>query len=340
MTFTKTSQKFGQWSDIRANTVYGLGFSSEAELNKFIEKFQEVKEATRLASAKATSNGTATGATPVTSANASPITARAALPDPAPLLDPPPQAQTCTSPAPAQGSDDSDTSRNSHQRSQSLSGLQPGESPKHQPNENVKPAPVMAATPAASSGETQLKYENDRLKLALAHSSANAKKWEVELATLKSNNLRLTSALQESTANVDEWKRQLHSYKEENQRLKSKYIELEAAKGGTEAAVELRKELATLRLRVEQLEVELKNKDEELKRLSVNKQPHEERCKILQQENAELQAGVSLAQAQLETALEAHESQRRVMDTLNSQFALRIQELAGIHREIATALQS
>lgn len=34
MTFTKTSQKFGQWSDVRANTVYGLGFSSEAELTK------------------------------------------------------------------------------------------------------------------------------------------------------------------------------------------------------------------------------------------------------------------------------------------------------------------
>ena len=40
-------------------------------------------------------------------------------------------------------------------------------------------------------------------------SSANAKKWEVELATLKSNNARLTAALQESTANVEEWKRQL-----------------------------------------------------------------------------------------------------------------------------------
>ncbi|GIZ02040.1 homer protein homolog 1 [Caerostris extrusa] len=36
MTFTKTSQKFGQWSDIRANTVYGLGFGSEPELNKSI----------------------------------------------------------------------------------------------------------------------------------------------------------------------------------------------------------------------------------------------------------------------------------------------------------------
>lgn len=34
MTFTQTSQKFGQWSDVRANTVYGLGFASEAELTK------------------------------------------------------------------------------------------------------------------------------------------------------------------------------------------------------------------------------------------------------------------------------------------------------------------
>jgi len=39
MSFTKTSQKFGQWTDNRANTVYGLGFSSEQELNKvFIDQ--------------------------------------------------------------------------------------------------------------------------------------------------------------------------------------------------------------------------------------------------------------------------------------------------------------
>ena len=70
-------------------------------------------------------------------------------------------------------------------------------------------------------------------------SSSNAKKWEVELSTLKNNNMRLTSALQESTANVDEWKRQLHSYKEENQRLKSKYIGLEAAKGNIKKILDL-----------------------------------------------------------------------------------------------------
>lgn len=57
MSFTQTSQKFGQWSDVRANTVYGLGFSSEAELTKFVEKFQEVKEATKSTLAKSTANG-------------------------------------------------------------------------------------------------------------------------------------------------------------------------------------------------------------------------------------------------------------------------------------------
>ncbi|XP_051004792.1 homer protein homolog 2 [Acomys russatus] len=49
MTFTKTSQKFGQWADSRANTVFGLGFSTEQHLTKFAEKFLEVKEAARLA---------------------------------------------------------------------------------------------------------------------------------------------------------------------------------------------------------------------------------------------------------------------------------------------------
>uniref|UniRef100_A0AAY4BPE5 WH1 domain-containing protein n=1 Tax=Denticeps clupeoides TaxID=299321 RepID=A0AAY4BPE5_9TELE len=52
MTFTKTSQKFGQWADSRANTVYGLGFSSERHLAKFADKFAECKEAARLAKEK------------------------------------------------------------------------------------------------------------------------------------------------------------------------------------------------------------------------------------------------------------------------------------------------
>ena len=74
---------------------------------------------------------------------------------------------------------------------------------------------------------------SDWLSLLFCFSSANAKKWEVELSTLKNNNARLTSALQESTANVEEWKRQLHSYKEDNTKLKMGLIELEAGRGTT-----------------------------------------------------------------------------------------------------------
>lgn len=52
MTFTKTSQKFGQWADTRANTVYGLGFATEQQLHQFTEKFREVKDAARMAREK------------------------------------------------------------------------------------------------------------------------------------------------------------------------------------------------------------------------------------------------------------------------------------------------
>ncbi len=102
-------------------------------------------------------------------------------------------------------------------------------------------------------------------------SSANAKKWEVELATLKNNNARLTNALQESTANVEEWKRQLQAYKDENQRVKTKIVELEAGRGPPitgEGGADLKREVATLRLKIDSLETELRAKDDEIRRLS------------------------------------------------------------------------
>ena len=102
-------------------------------------------------------------------------------------------------------------------------------------------------------------------------SSANAKKWEVELATLKNNNARLTNALQESTANVEEWKRQLQAYKDENQRVKTKLVELEAGRGPPitgEGGADLKREVATLRLKIDSLETELRAKDDEIRRLS------------------------------------------------------------------------
>ncbi|KAI5692833.1 hypothetical protein M8J75_002032 [Diaphorina citri] len=323
MTFTKTSQKFGQWSDIRANTVYGLGFSAESELNKFIAKFQEVKEATCLASSKANSNGGSAGNTVTSSANASPVTVRGSSCQSDCLLEPP------SSITPTYASSDD------HSHSQTA------ESPKHHTPDCNSSAPTANSNSNSTGGGTTAANNAAKPPFCKRREvSANAKKWEIELANLKSNNLRLTSALQESTANVEEWKKQLQAYKEENQKLKTKYIELEATKGVSEAAVELRKELTSVRSKNETLDSELKCRDEEVKKLTNAKHAVEDKCKLLSQENAELQAAISLVQAQLDTLLASQDAQRRIIDTLNHQLAGRVAELATIHREINTALQT
>ncbi|XP_006559185.1 homer protein homolog 2 isoform X3 [Apis laboriosa] len=319
MTFTKTSQKFGQWSDVRANTIYGLGFSSEVELGKFIEKFQEVKEATKLASAKLQSNSSSV--TPATSANVSPITSRSGMPSSEQDLIDPPNSSMINSNVSASNNPNPNANVISTQNSVSLST----ESPQHQGKS------AQLTTQGGQSAEMQLKYENDRLKLALAQSSANAKKWEVELTTLKTNNARLTSALQESTANVDEWKRQLQLYKEDNARIKAKYADLEAGKiaeGNSEA----------LRLRVEALESELRTKNEEIKALTIATKNKD--FVALQKENQELREMLRVVHEQLELALSANKVQKQNLDTLNARLAGYIQDLVTVHREITNTLQS
>lgn len=288
MTFTQTSQKFGQWSDVRANTVYGLGFSSEAELAKFVEKFQEVKEATKNALAKSAANGSSVN-TPITSANTSPVISKSSITsqnDTTDLqndvkIEPPVGQQDPYSFHVPQAKMESPSHKNvvtiSNSNASANSGdlgsavgvptgmsnsVKSGQAPGAGAN-NISGAG--GVVDANLSAEQQLKYENERLKLALAQSSANAKKWEIELATLKNNNLRLTSALQESTANVDEWKRQLHSYKEENQRLKIKFGEIETSTKSEEIAEDLKREITLLKNRIESLEKELKSQDMELK---------------------------------------------------------------------------
>ncbi|CAG7835135.1 unnamed protein product [Allacma fusca] len=338
MSFTKTSQKFGQWSDVRANTVYGLGFPSEAELNKFIEQFQEVKEATRATSKQTgqvpvANGGNVTIPPPAVMTGASPLTPRSQMQGGGGV----PMQSNMQEDPDVLINNSNETNANSllkgivHQRSQSLSGVPPGgtrqdtDSPKHGPGKTDK---------VGQSPETQLKYENERLRLALAQSSMNAKKWEVELSTLKSNNARLTAALQESTANVEEWKKQLQAYKEENQRLKQRTLEAEAARGNADAAAELRKEISLMRDKVDMCQQQLKSKDEEIRTLK------EKGSSGDGSKESELRVTLHQVQAQLEAALGAQDSQKRVLEALNLQLAEKIQDLAGIHKEVNTALQT
>eukprot|EP00041_Stephanoeca_diplocostata_P006821 m.94686 g.94686 ORF g.94686 m.94686 type:complete len:327 (-) comp16560_c0_seq1:24-1004(-) len=122
----------------------------------------------------------------------------------------------------------------------------------------------LSSTPSAKASggdQTQvqeLRYENERLKIALSTSSANAKEWVQELSTLKNNNARLKVALQESAANVNEWKEQLTAWKEESTRLKARNKELEAAAGNghaTNAELDAKTaECEELKARIAQLE--------------------------------------------------------------------------------------
>nr|XP_058913326.1 homer protein homolog 2 isoform X1 [Kogia breviceps]XP_058913327.1 homer protein homolog 2 isoform X1 [Kogia breviceps]XP_058913328.1 homer protein homolog 2 isoform X1 [Kogia breviceps] len=192
MTFTKTSQKFGQWADSRANTVFGLGFSSEQQLTKFAEKFQEVKEAARLARDKS--------------------------------------------------QEKIETSSN-HSQASSINGT-----------DDEKAS-------CAGPANTHLKSENNKLKIALTQSAANVKKWEIELQTLRESNARLTTALQDSAASVEQWKRQFTLCRDENDRLRNKIDELE------EQCSEINREKeknTQLKRRIEELELELREKETEL----------------------------------------------------------------------------
>lgn len=93
-----------------------------------------------------------------------------------------------------------------------------------------------------------------------------------------------------------------------------------------------------MRIRLEQIELELEAKTNECKQLSSFHKSSD--FQSLQKENQELQSTLKLAQSELDVALSTHESQKQILLTLNSQLASRIHELATIHDEITTALQT
>ncbi|XP_072551577.1 homer protein homolog 2 [Salminus brasiliensis] len=207
MTFTKTSQKFGQWADSRANTVFGLGFASEQQLSKFAEKFLEVKEAAKLARDKS-------------------------------------QEKTETSSNHSQESGRETPVQSSNQVS-SMNGTD---------DEKISHTPETTA----------LKTENDRLKTAIEQSNSNAKKYETELQTLRESNARLLDALQEANSSVENWKAQAAACQEENNILKNKIAELEVQ---CKEVNQEKERNAQLTLRVQELETELQDKEQELENL-------------------------------------------------------------------------
>ncbi|XP_074474688.1 homer protein homolog 1 isoform X6 [Sebastes fasciatus] len=229
MTFTKTSQKFGQWADSRANTVYGLGFSSESNLAKFAEKFAEFKEAARLAKEKSQEK------MELTSTPSQELV-------PGDLLSP----MTSES---INGTDD--------ERVTPDTPLTPQHNePRAEPSQNAlvySHRLTVSPSPPSSSNINKhweaelaaLKGNNAKLTAALLESTANVKQWKQQLAAYQEEAERLHKRVTElecvsgQTTVIKSQKTELNQTIEELEyALKAKEEELERLKEEVESANE------------------------------------------------------------------------------------------------------
>uniref|UniRef100_A0AAZ3RZ15 WH1 domain-containing protein n=1 Tax=Oncorhynchus tshawytscha TaxID=74940 RepID=A0AAZ3RZ15_ONCTS len=227
MTFTKTSQKFGQWADSRANTVYGLGFSSENNLLKFAEKFAEFKEAARLAKEKSQEKMELTSTPSQESATG--------------------DLQSPLTPESINGTDDE-------------RGTTP-ETPQYLPEPRAEPSQNQLPFSHSSSSINKhweaelaaLKGNNAKLTAALLESTANVKQWKQQLAAYQEEAERLHTRVTElecvsgQMTVIKSQKTELNQTIEElESALKSKEEELERLKEEVESANEFQTQKESL----------------------------------------------------------------------------------------------
>ncbi|MBN3290118.1 HOME2 protein, partial [Polypterus senegalus] len=302
MTFTKTSQKFGQWADSRANTVFGLGFSSEQQLAKFAEKFQEVKEAAKLARDKSqekietSSNHSQESGRETPSTQASSINgtddekASHGGPVDAHLKGDNDRLKTSLTQGHCNTESDvvwfivgmfchftykeqhavacylwargvavaqihqqlaalffckeslsssrmactniSDEERSGHPSTSTTADDTEHAGDVALPNRSVNVGRnVVITSKTMSENDVQNRKSNNGNHFLFPPifggmknhgGSANTKKWETELQTLRESNARLIDALQESATNVEQWKKQLEECKDESDQLRKK----------------------------------------------------------------------------------------------------------------------
>ncbi|CAK6963573.1 homer protein homolog 1-like [Scomber scombrus] len=233
MSFTKTSQKFGQWADSRANTVYGLGFSSESQLAKFSEKFNEFKEAARLAKEKSQEKMELTS-TPSQESAAGDV-------------------QSPLTPESINGTDDERVTPDTPQ---------PPE-PRAEPSQNALPFSHSSSN-INKHWEAELaalKGNNAKLTAALLESTANVKQWKQQLAAYQDEAERLHKRVTElecvsgQTTVIKSQKTELNQTIEELEfALKAKEEELEQLKEEVESANEFQSQKETLAQKLEDTE--------------------------------------------------------------------------------------
>lgn len=124
----------------------------------------------------------------------------------------------------------------------------------------------------------ELRYENDRLKVALAQSCCNVKVWERELTCLHETNHRLRGAIEESMVNVEKWNKQLRCLSQENNLLKTKVMDISIH--NHESCIS--RKLKDVGCRIYNAENVLKSRDREIGRLKgmMERYTSVEECKM------------------------------------------------------------
>ncbi|KAK3570910.1 hypothetical protein QTP86_029449, partial [Hemibagrus guttatus] len=197
MAFTKTSQKFGQWADSRANTVFGLGFATEQQLSKFAEKFQEVKDAAKMAREKSQEKTDATS-------NHSHVRTYWECVSPAATLRCPIQASSMN------GTDDDKISHT------------PDNTLLMSDNNRVKTA-VEQSTNQYEPELQALKESNTRLTEALQEANSSVEKWKAHTTACQEENVILKNKISDLEAVCKE----VNQEKERNIQLNNQVQKLE-----------------------------------------------------------------------------------------------------------------
>uniref|UniRef100_A0A3Q2UDI6 Homer scaffold protein 1 n=1 Tax=Fundulus heteroclitus TaxID=8078 RepID=A0A3Q2UDI6_FUNHE len=202
---------------------------------------------------------------------------------------------------------------------------------------------VIANTPK----HTEARAEPSQNALPFSHSSSSINKhWEAELAALKGNNAKLTAALLESTANVKQWKQQLGAYQEEAERLHKRVTELECVSGQTTV---IKSQKTELNRTIEELELALKAKEEELERLKAEVESANEfrfqkdsltqKLKESESRNLTLEAQLSDLEQRLESSQLEREAYRKSLRSLLELLDSKIFELTELRDTLAKLLE-
>ncbi|KAI9541932.1 hypothetical protein NQZ68_025066 [Dissostichus eleginoides] len=307
MTFTKTSQKFGQWADSRANTVYGLGFATEQQLHQFSEKFKEVKDAARLAREKSQDKELANTALSIAAPQEGwkERKEREELGHSSRRKEKVRETRTVVKLSHAAQRCAAFTALRSLTKtfSQDLS-------------DELQSPPVMCVNGPedklfrSQSADITLSSEKERIKKMLSEGSICEMNLDTELFTLQDSNTKLVAALHEANANVEQWKKQLAAYQEETDRLREQLAEIEAH-GGHGPSDLLKDELTQS---LEELEALLKAKDEEIhilhnKKVEYHDMEHDRdeaihRLRETEMRNAEMERRIQNTEQTLSNSLE------------------------------------